>query len=200
MTYNPGQFNVVAKHLNQEPKWLILGGPSDGNEAQCAKSLWPDINILGLEPNERAIDWQRGHKWPKGCDLLQCAIADFEGHTSIRIPPNNLRCASLMLDRAGELEEVNVTTINALSGIYPFQDAILWLDIEGFEYEALVGASRLFDNKQVLLVNVEILQRRTEATRNIHRFLRSYNFRLRETWNVQEGFVQDRIYTRRLES
>lgn len=197
MTYNPGQFNVIKDFVTQEPEWLILGGPSDGDEAQCAKKLWPDIKSIGVEPVLDCISWQFANNWPKDALLLPFALSETCGRSSINVPGDNLRTASLMSNRPGITQDVSLITIDRLSREYgPFQKSILWLDIEGYEYEALQGARELFKADAVDIVNVEILHRRPEATAAIEAFFAYHGFSLVHTWNDQAGIVQDRIYRR----
>ena len=196
MTYNPGQFNVIKDFVTREPEWLILGGPSDGDEAQCARNLWPKLHIIGVEPVLDCISWQFANDWPKDALLLPFALSETCGRTSINIT-EDLRSASLMPDRPGITQEVSTVTIDRLNKEYgPFQKAILWLDIEGYEYEALQGARKLFNAEAVDIVNVEILHRRPESTADIEDFFAYYNFSLVHIWNDQAEIVQDRIYRR----
>lgn len=124
MTYNPGQFNVIKAHITREPEWLILGGPSDGDEAQCAKKLWPNIKIVGVEPVLDCISWQFANGWPKDALLLPFALSETCGRTSINVPADNLRTASLMSNRPGTPQEVSTVTIDRLSTEYgPFQNS-----------------------------------------------------------------------------
>lgn len=197
MTYNSGQFNIIKDFVIQEPEWLILGGPSDGDEAQCAKKLWPNINIIGVEPILECIQWQYANGWSRNALLLPFALSNVCGRATINVPREGIRAASLMPDRPGISQAVTTITIDKLDREYgPFNKSIFWLDIEGYEYEALQGASRVIASGVVDLINVEILHRRPEVADSIEEFLTDYGFSLVHTWNDQPGIVQDRIYRR----
>lgn len=197
MTYNDAQFKIVERFVPKRPDWLILGGPADGNEAQWAEKLWPGIRIIGVEPVLENIQWQLANDWPKDYNLLiQFALGDDNGSTTINVPENK-RAGSCLSDRPGIPRDVPVITIDTLNTLFgPFKNCILWLDIEGWEYKALVGALELFSSGEVTLVNVEILERLTEHTALIEKFFSDFGFKLAHVWNEQPGLVQDRIYVK----
>lgn len=199
MTYNPGQFTTIYPYVRQTPHYLILGGPADGNEAQCAAREWPDIRVIGLEPSLRARRWQRMNGWNDRNPLLPYALSNRNGLGIMAFPDRGLnddiRCASMMPDRGGIRSVVATVTIDELDRAYgPFNRAILWLDIEGYELEALEGAESLFNKGGVDLVNLEILERRSEVTEKIKAFFDRHSFELVLRWNSESGPHHDRIY------
>jgi len=194
MVYNPGQFSVVFPLVKRPPTWLLLGGPADADEAQTAVKQWPDIKVLGVEPSKAMYEYQLAHDWP-GSLLLQCALGSSVGQGQIHISGDTPRCSSFVADHPGELHTVDITTLDVLDEIHgPFENAILWLDVEGSEYEALLGARKLFDRGAIAMVNVECLVRLQELFVPIEKFLADYKFHLVHTWNIQHNFVSDRIY------
>lgn len=196
MIYNPNQFNNIIPFVPGVPDVLILGGPADGNEAQCAVAKWPNLKVIGVEPCEKMIEYQLKNGWPGHAPILPYALSDTDCLAPIRMPTDNDRTASLMMDRPGELKNIVCVTIDKINQLYgPFKRAILWLDIEGWEYQALQGARGMFDSGSVVAVNVEILERRKEATQKIEEFFESVGFRLKHTWNKHKGSHHDRVYT-----
>lgn len=196
MTYNEGQFRVVKDFLPKPPDWLILGGPADANEAYQAKKMYPNIRIIGVEPVIENIQFQLAHGWPTDGVLLQAGLGAASGQSIIKIPEDK-RGASCLENRPGVPHSIKIVTIDFLNRLYgPIDNAVLWLDIEGWEYKALVGASGLFSSGKVSLVNVEILERLTEHTTQIEKFFQDFGFKLAHVWNEQPGLVQDRIYVK----
>lgn len=193
--YNAGQFNVIIPYVLKTPKTLILGGPADGNEAQCAVKQWPDIKVYGFEPSNAMMEWQLKNGWPDSANIYRMALSDVNGISVMRVSDRYPRGTSLMMDRPGKEVPVSTITLNEFDKETPLRDCILWLDIEGWEYQALCGASNLFSRGDVLAVNVEIIERRTEATKQIEEFFESVNFKLAHTWNIHSGSHHDRIYT-----
>lgn len=201
--YRENQFEVILDYVKIKPDWLILGGPADGNEAQCAVKHWPDLMVLGCEPIGILREYQLNNGWPRLPDtdtplLLPYALSDKTGNVVIKVPLDNPRCASLMPDRPGTDFTVETTTIDVLESYYgPFTNCILWLDIEGYELEALRGAVNLLNSGKVLAVNVEVLDRRPEVTKEIDKLLHLFGLILVKQWNIHKGTHHDRIYTSR---
>ena len=200
MTYNPGQFRNVVPFVTAPPQALILAGPADGDEAQVAKELWPNLTVVGLEPNPEAVSWQFAHGWP-GEKLIGMALSDRRGVGKFHFhhdQKSRLRSSRLEQDFGAGSIEVNVTTLDdivpiCLSGE---TDLMVWLDIEGHELQALRGGRNLFTSGRVRYVNVECLDRLWITNEKIDRFLTGYGLKCVHEWNVQKGFVRDKFYRR----
>ncbi len=203
--YNDGQLSELFYPMENlpEPKWLLLGGPGSGNEAQTAIKKWPNLKGIGVELNPDAITFQRANEWPDwplifgalwssltsvplanpGTDLLHGSVHHGPtplGQTPLRVPG---------------------TTWDFLDEVYgPFEDAILWMDIEGSELEALQGSQRLLSRKAIMVANLELLSRegenRWERINVIHHIMEANGFQIAKIWN-QSDFCQDRVYVRR---
>lgn len=139
---NSGQLKGIVPFLKgRVPRWLILGGPADGDEAQTALALWPGIKVVAVEPNPEAVVWQRANGWPAEATLVEAALWYCEGTTQVLVPHGFLRSGStnperLRLNRdaepgwkVGEVADVPTVTLDRLSRRYgPFEEAVLWLD------------------------------------------------------------------------
>lgn len=197
MSYNPGQFNTIIPFVQKEPDWLILGGPADGDEAQCAVKKWPKLKVVGIEPVAANREWQLANGWP-GDLLYPNALSDILDTKVMHQPLDNTRTASFLDNRPGPLVAVNTITLDLIEAqIGPFKNAILWMDIEGWEYQALLGGNTLLSSRGVQLINVEVLERLTEEAGLIQKLLTSYGYELVHTWNVQPGLCCDQVYRRK---
>lgn len=163
MTYDPSPddpVGYVAPYLDgRVPKWVVIGGLGDVMEAAQCRVRWPGVKILGVDPDERAIRWQLANGWPQDCPTYCLALSDRVGQAVIRM--DTLCCPSmhprnLAEAKPGELQRVDTTTLDALDRRHKFEDAVLWLDLEGWDLTALRGAPGLMASGRVLLVNVEI--------------------------------------------
>lgn len=202
MVYSPGQFEQVIPHLPREPKWLILGGPADANEAQTARTKWPDIKVIGVEPNPEARDWQLSNGWPENSFLLPYALSDKNGFTEMVYAVGGLRNAridtvALELNRIkpeATFLTVPTITLDMLESAHgPFEDAILWLDIECSEYPALLGGAKLLASGRVLLLNIEEMIDSCPDTPKIQPLLNGYGYKIVHEWNVSTT-CRDRVY------
>lgn len=199
--YSPDQLMNIVPFLPRKPKWFILGGPANGNEAQAAHTLWAGVKILGVEPNREAIHWQKNNLWPSPHLLLNYALADTCGRlTQLVLESGKLANASIdpesvEVNKTNSMaiyETVETITLDRLDEIYgPFEDAVVWMDIEGSEYKALLGAEKLLERKAVMLWNVEMQNRVPGLMEGIPRLLRDY--KAVKDWNDSES-CRDRIF------
>ena len=156
----PDPLSVVVPYLNTTPQWLILGGLGDGDDLVPALCRWPSMKAIGIDPDPRAIKWQLEHGWPERFLLLGSALSDRIG--SEKIFMDSLCCPSLHprnLEKAplDKVQSVLTVTLDSLDRDHgPFTDSILWLDLEGYDYKALLGASDLLTSGKVLIVGIEV--------------------------------------------
>ena len=208
MTYNKDQLLTIVPFITTPPEWFILGGPSDGNEAQCAKRVWPSLEIIAIEPLLSNVEWQYNNAFPSDAVMVTAAIGKKSGPLNLYInsdPKNGHRCSSITVE-AGEdgraFVQTEVTTLDKLDDVYgPFARSLLWLDIEGAEYDALLGAVGLFEREKIDYVNVEVMSRNQNTADNVHKFLTDRGFKLTHTWNVhyelQKFHHCDKFYARK---
>lgn len=198
--YSPENLSHILPYLQPPwfakvvtPKWLLLGGPASGCEAQEARRQWPGIGIVAVEPNEEAVYWQMKHGWPKGAVLIHGALHDLDGPVRVSSPAGFLQ--STRVDPHGT--EVLGYTWDKLDELYgPFEDALLWMDIETHELEAVRGAEGILGRRAVLLVNVEMQSRLPEKNAELDAILRRHDFRIVHEWNDSPQ-CWDRVYLRR---
>lgn len=200
--YNKDQAKNVFPFIVDEPRWLILAGPASGNEAQCFSRRWTALRVLGIEPNHEARTWQFkyggwNHDWP----LLPYALSNAARTQHMRLPHGYLESASLDPVHADscypeERVEVTTVTLDHLDSLFgPFEDAVLWMDIEGSEYKALQGAVELLRRRAFQLINVEMLTGVTEVMEGVPRILEGAGYRAVKDWNASEA-CRDRVYVK----
>lgn len=210
--YSPDQFKVILPFLNGAvPKWLVLGGPADGNEAQCARRLWPEVRVVGVEPNADMVLWQHAHGWPPDAPLVCAALAAGKGEVLLAVGRVNPRGSSIdpwsvmgnspivpgCDPTVAEIRKVAATTLDDLDALHgPFEDAVVWLDIEGSEHQALLGAEKLLARRAPLLLNLEMQPRVPGLVAGIEHLMWEYGYVAAHQWNASET-CWDRIYVRR---
>lgn len=209
--YGENQLKVIEPYLSKTPKWLLLGGVADANEAQYAIGRWPKLKVVGVELNPHAVAWQNQHQWPPEAPLITAALWHTEG---LQIPvgsisQDDLRHGLCYHPTVGDTPDTPASwaksptvTWDGLDQQYgPFEDAILWMDIEGSELEALWGARGILERGSILLINVELIQRHEQPDlfnrpTEVGEFLKTYGFEVAHEWNASE-FCRDRIFVKR---
>jgi len=202
--YEENQFSKVVSMIHGVPKWLLLGGPADANEAQCAKQHFPDIKVVAFEPLPCNCQWQKVNGFPTDGVLLQCALSDSIGTVPMTVdydPKNGHRSSSISQDHlhvCSNRLEVITTTLDCADAEYgPFEDAILWLDIEGSELPALYGAHNLLMSGRINWINLEMNSRTESTSRIIDQLLRQYGFSNKHDWNIRSvgrSIIKDVFY------
>ncbi len=194
--YSPDNMKVIVPFLPREPRWLLLGGPADAREAQTARELWPSIKIVGVEPNIEAVYWQHDHGWPEGSLLLYAALGKENGSIKVDSPAGALRSTRVAVEGGSECTRVPAFTWDYLDHVHgPFQDAVLWMDIECHELEAIQGAVGILERGAVILVNVEMQTVVADKNTEIDRILTGCGFKAVKDWNDSDA-CRDRIYVR----
>jgi FkbM family methyltransferase len=198
VVYSPNQVAGIYPYIRGwVPDAFILGGPADGDEGQRVKAQWPSIRVLGFEPCLQMYEYQMAHGFPdEGGSVLLC-----QGLWS-KSGPNDHFIAHgrhSTFSRAGVIgasSTVSMITLDEVSICYgPFSHAILWLDIEGAELEALRGATGMFARREVAMVNLEFTyDQPPEITTAIEALLDRSDLRYVTAWNTAGGIGEDRIY------
>lgn len=210
MTYSPGQLEVIYPFLPAEPRWLVLAGPADANEAQTARERWPAIKVLGIEPNVAAIRWQRENGWPEDAPLLHAALGDRESFYDIwgdePLEARNFQMVRELVgkpfeqqpDREKDLPvtRIPVTMLDMLDAVHgPFEDAVVWMDIEGAEWMALQGGKDLLYSRRVLLWNIEVMDYNVEAWKGVIPLMKAHGYVKVHQWN-DSATCKDMIFVR----
>jgi FkbM family methyltransferase len=183
--YKPGQAGEhFFPYLLRKPEWFIDLGPANATEYLDARSLFPEVKLIGLEPSP--VGYQRAlERWPKdGSYLLNTAAWDSD--TRIRLyKASDLRHGTAYADadkvavedlngESADAVEVEARTLDSLDLQYgPFREAALWMDVEGSERRVLKGAKRLLEDGVITSVNIET---RPHLAEEFDRVLRGYGF------------------------
>ena len=196
--YSENQAQEILQFWPESTKLFIVGGTADGNEAQTITRAHPNVKCLGFEPNPKMFKIQTEMNFPG--KLLTHALWHSNGPGVLKMPHDLARSASVcrdLDDHGCELQQVELRTLDSLEGEEgPFDDCVLWVDIECAELQSLYGATRLLTERKVLLINAEIMSEKEE--RDIDDFLTLCNFTKIHRWNNSMPNKWDVVY--RLES
>jgi FkbM family methyltransferase len=200
------QAQVLFDYWTDDIKWFVVGGTADGDEAQTVAARYPEVKCIGFEPNMDFVK-QQNEKLKFPGEVYPCALwSDNELRMLITPQGATPRSASVypFIERPdmggkwtpGITKTVPARALDSLSWEYgPFENVALWIDIEGAELEALLGASQLLQNRQIKLINLEAYAHLQFP--DINRLLTRRGFVLQKVWNI--GTVagrdaQDYIY------
>lgn len=189
--------NNLIKSL--DIKTAFDGGANQGQWALRLRKGNPEIKIVSFEPVKKAFDKlvlnsQDDANWlvynlavgrEEGTAKINLANNDFMS-SSILAPANHL--SSFPTVEFSDYEEINVVRLDSLSEKFDFNCSLLKLDVQGFEFEALNGASKLLD--KVALIELETAFRPMYAGEKNHsqilRWLEDRNF---EVYSVSQPSV-----------
>lgn len=181
MTYMPGQVRNVFSCVDFVPSWFVVGGPADGDEAQVFCKKYAGCKALGVEPVSAFCNFQ--HDFPG--ELLCGALWSESGSLLVRAPAavdemQKQRSTSAVRPYDGESHQVQAYTLDELHSTRQFYDAVLWLDVEGAEYQILLGAQEML--KATVLINLEVF---SDEELLFKRLLRKHKFKEVKRWGEQ---------------
>ena len=198
--FSAGQASVLDEFWPADAKWFIVGGPAYGNEAQTVAARHPGIKCFGVEPNPEFVKRQLAQDFPgpvanfalwyKDNEILDFSIPRDGSPLSASVcrpspSPDGNETPKLIYP-------VITRTLDTLSDKYgPFEDAVLWLDIEYAEIEALRGAFRLLSGGKIKLVNLETFVHTSFPV--VTKLLADYGFKFVKRWNEGVDYVHHAI-------
>lgn len=187
--------DMLKSCVETQPKTLLnIGvGPIPHNEAVEFKKLWPNIRIIGLEPNpdtftERVSDYP-GELYPWALWSIPCVkvfnvIKCLSGQSSLLDFEVGKTCKEIL---------VSCVTLDQLDKALKFpEDIFLWMDIEGSELEALRGGHNLLASGRVKWIDMEVsLQPRRvgePSEDDLSDYLRQYEFSIYLRYDIGTHF------------
>lgn len=178
--YNDGQVRRIFSLCKFDPMWFIIGGPSDGNEAQVFKQEFPYARVVGFEPNPDGYLFQIENGFPG--ELRTEALWSLETEMELYVPSLNKRRSSLIHVAKELVHRVHTITLDDYDALvaHKIKDAVLWIDIEESELECLIGARDLLFEKRIMLVNAEVSNDTEDSVTN---YLEQFNYRLKEQFD-----------------
>jgi FkbM family methyltransferase len=192
--YKPGQAAAIFPWWSDEARWFIVGGPADADEAQTVARAYPNVKCLGVEPNPDYVAYQKGLDFPG--EVLPYALWDTDGETlNLSVPTTNPRAGTVCRDMEGitlDTFKVQARTLDSLSDEFgPFDNCVLWIDVEFAEAQVLRGASRLLAEKKILLINLEAWD---STIKEIEEILLPHGFEVVKEWSYTVRDKRDVVF------
>lgn len=185
---------------------LIVAGTADDHEAQTVTRFYPGTVCVGVEPNPEYAALQRGklafpgavHEvalWHRDDQAL--TLSYLEGRPVVGSVCRPFPSPDLGDARMNRHVKVRTRTLDSMAAEFgPWDNVVLWLDVEFAELNALRGATALL--QRTLLVNVE-----TFVTGNLPAvcdIMYGAGLHMVRVWNVGECVnkdAQDYVFVRR---
>jgi FkbM family methyltransferase len=187
-SYEPDLADAVRRILRPGDTFLDVGANEGFFSVIASKAVAPSGRVIAVEPQSRlqgVIARNLQENRSTNVEVIQQVIADRPGVASLSISPD-MNTGSSGVFRTSKYrvpsEDVPQTTLGALLAQRQLASVrLLKMDIEGFEYEAVLGASEVFRAGQVehfaLELHPTVLARRGKSEAEIVGFLAECGYR-----------------------
>lgn len=161
--YEPGMLTLLEKWLHPGDTFVDLGANEGYFSVAGSRRVGNTGRVLAVEPQGRlheVLTRNFSLNQATNITLVQAAVSDSEGVAKLHLTPGvNNSASSLMQPTRYRLrsESVPTLTLGALldaQGIATVN--LLKIDIEGWEYEAVLGSKDLFRSGRVLAIALEL--------------------------------------------
>ncbi len=158
----------------------IDGGSYHGDWAREVWKVWSNVPVLLVEPQPSCRKWlESAALGAQGSKVALCALGAKEGTVEFSLAETNsgIRAAN---DEAEESVRVVMTTLDTLCAEWVgMKPNFLKLDLQGYELEALRGATQMLANIEVLLLEISVLRiGDVPVFREVDRQLEALGFRM----------------------
>ena len=185
----PGQFEIdgiklaAAKRRGLEPKMIVDGGAAEGVWTLKAKEIWPNAQLLCVEPREssQAVLRSIAERLP-GIHVAQTRVGASEGTVDFFEHSSQ---SSMLKDAHGQewgkKVSAPITTLDALLMKLRLPDPdFIKLDLQGAELNCLRGAPRCLAHAEAVLLEVTTIpfQRGMPLVAEVVPFMSQHGFRL----------------------
>jgi len=154
--------NYLIKEL--DIKIAFDGGANQGQWASRLRKNNSEITIISFEPVREAFNkLVQNSKDDPNWITNNVALGQEEGVTKINLANNDFMSSSILPPtnhlssfptvEFSDYEEITVVRLDSMYGDMDSKRSLLKLDVQGFEFEALNGASNMLDN--VALIELE---------------------------------------------
>jgi len=161
--YEPEMGETLRKYLRPGGTFVDIGANEGFFTVQAAKIVGPSGRVLAVEPQGRLQQVIQKNLELNGLTnvtLARSAVSDRPGEAELHISPST-NTGSTGLSQSTRYrvphESVPVNTLEAIlarSGVQTVD--LIKMDIEGFEYEALIGAEKLLKEKRIKALALEM--------------------------------------------
>jgi FkbM family methyltransferase len=154
-----------AGRLGFAPRFVVDAGAYIGSWTEMVASIFPDADFLLIEPNPCVTEklTEKVSFLGDRAHVVAKAIADEPGVLSLNIwgDPETATSASLQTHVKGPAETVVQVEVEALDNLlqqYHMRPDLVKLDLQGAEYQALLGAVETLQYAKMFIVEFGCLE------------------------------------------
>lgn len=187
----------MAKH-GYAPRAVIDGGAHLGSFATMAKRVFPEAIVQMVEPQPSCREYLSSMARQPGFAFHACALGATSGTLQMRAKIDEPSTGSSIAETSGEPGTIPVPaeTLDKLfaTRIQASDRALLKLDLQGYELEALRGASKLIINIEAILIEVSFFRQSYEPpVHSISEFMDLAGFDLYDVAALSSRRRDDRL-------
>jgi FkbM family methyltransferase len=191
--YEPGMRKTIEMFLTPGATFVDLGANEGYFTVIGAKRCGASGRVVAIEPQERLLPVIKENLRMNGVEwasVLNVAVTDTDGVVTLHLNSDTNTGASGLHRHTKYLlptQQVAARTLSqVLDGEHLMQVDLMKVDIEGFEYEALLASPEVFKQHRVRALALElhptILANRNKDTKEITGMLAACNYRMIETF------------------
>jgi FkbM family methyltransferase len=187
--YEPAMVKTLETSLRSGGVFVDLGANEGYFTVLAAKMMGPEGRVVAIEPQTRLQEVLRRNLKENGVERIvevsEFAISDEEGSATFYLTPD-VNCGSSGLAQTtrykNPTESVKTTTLAKLLAAKKIGRVdLLKIDIEGYEYEAVLGSKEVFLNKIpkriALELHPELLAERGKSANGLTAFIQGCGYK-----------------------
>lgn len=188
-TYEPTLVLALWALLEPRSTFLDVGANEGYFSVIAAKLVGPNGRVVCVEPQRRIraiLEKNLELNHVTNTRIVDAAISDSCGAATLHISPDTntgstaLRQSTVYPTRREQVDTITLSKLFDTCGLE--QVDLMKLDIEGFEYEAILGSPDLFREQRIRALALELhgraLAARDHASEDIIAFLKNCNYRM----------------------
>lgn len=186
---------LLAQWCSLESPTIVDGGANTGSTIKKFLLTFDDPTILALEPiPELHQGLDREFQEVPQVEVYQCALGEEEAAVEFRVNKNRstssfLDPSDVAADRLGKMVErtnkIEVPKV-ALDGKFDREIDIIKLDVQGYEYQALLGAEETLSQAKIVMAELQLspIYEGQHLFSDVDQYLRGEGFQLFNLYDI----------------
>jgi FkbM family methyltransferase len=203
-TYEAGTLSFIENHLNEGDCFVDIGANIGLMSLTASKCVGDSGVVVSCEPNPSTIEiLERNLSLNKSKNITIVKKAIGSTQSTAMIYPNwHINRGGASLIRKGNNEqgvEVEVTTLDNLIDELKLKPKMLKIDVEGFEFEVLKGATELILGNTPPIIIIEISSERQTAGGSVHSILDFIKRQVKYSFYINSGGKESKSRLQKIE-